>query len=223
MNTPYAPFKKGRFRVTSPYGDRPEMGDFHHGIDLVGLDGDTVVTAVMGGTVINSRIIKDKSNLTWQWGNYVSVAQDDGHIAYYCHLKTRSVDPNQTIRAGDKIGIMGNTGYSFGAHLHYEVRVGGTAINAATYLGIPNSTGAVIEWRPQEKPTYCELVSRRCGYEPITIDYINEYKYAEDFWRKAYEQMALSDIGIMISELGLSYEEALEGLRAMLRDEVRSR
>ena len=38
-----------------------------------------------------------------------------------------------------------------------------------------------------------------------------------------YEQMALSDIGIMISELGLSYEEALEGLRAMLRDEVRSR
>ena len=223
MNTKAAPFAGGRFRVTSPYGDRPELGDFHHGVDLVGLDGDTKVTAVMGGTVIMSRMVTDKSNPTWEWGNYVSVIQDDGYFVYYCHLKSRSVRSGDVVKAGDKLGVMGNTGKSYGAHLHLETRIDATAINAADYLGIPNFTGATVEWKPEKKPTYCDLVVKRCGYEQITIDYINEYKYAEDFWRKAWEQMCLADIGVMCSELGMTYAEALEGLRAILREEIEKR
>ncbi|MBE6538084.1 MAG: M23 family metallopeptidase, partial [Ruminococcaceae bacterium] len=45
------------------------------------------------------------------------------------------------VRAGDKLGVMGNTGYSFGAHLHFEVRNGSKKINPEDILGIPNKVG----------------------------------------------------------------------------------
>ena len=56
-------------------------------------------------------------------------------------MKSRAVAAGQTVKAGDKLGVMGNTGYSFGAHLHFEVREGSKAINPEGILGIPNNTG----------------------------------------------------------------------------------
>ena len=187
MNTDSAPFKSGAFRVTSPYGNRPSMGDFHNGIDLVGLDGDTAVTAVCGGRVMQSRMVTSKTNRTWEWGNYVSVQQDDGVTVYYCHLASRAVKQGQRIEAGDDIGVMGNTGDSFGAQLHFEVRIGNQAINTAGYLGIPNEAGAVI--KPEAEPDYASLVVAKCGLEQQTRDYLDAYKYASDLWRKLYMQM----------------------------------
>ena len=52
----YSPFASGSFRVSSPYGSRPELGGWHAGIDLVDLSPERIVTAVMGGKVIRSRI-----------------------------------------------------------------------------------------------------------------------------------------------------------------------
>ena len=95
--------------------------DFHSGYDLVGI-GSWDVTAAEGGTVVQSRMVTNKSNLTWQWGNYVCIRTDAGQYHYYCHLASRAVCAGQTVRAGEKLGVMGNTGYSFGAHLHFEVR-----------------------------------------------------------------------------------------------------
>lgn len=183
-----SPFYCGYYRVTSPYGDRPGMGDFHHGIDLVGLDGDKKITAVLGGRVMQSRMVTNRSNRTWEWGNYVSVQQDDGKTVYYCHLDSRAVKQGDRVERGDVLGIMGNTGYSFGAHLHFEVRIGSQAINAAGYLGIPNETGAIV-LAPYEEPDYAALVVQKCGLEQQTKDYLDAYKYAKDLWRKLYEQM----------------------------------
>ena len=138
------PFKTNSVRVTSPYGNRTLNGatDNHKGYDMVGV-GSTDVIAAVGGTVATSQIITDKSNLTWQWGNYVCIKTDDGQYHYYCHLASRAVSKGQRVKAGDKIGVMGNTGYSFGAHLHFEARKsdGRTTVSPETVLGIPNKTG----------------------------------------------------------------------------------
>ena len=138
------PFDANRVKITSPYDNRALNGKtaFHAGYDLVGIGSHTVVAAV-GGTVVVSRIITDKSNRTWEWGNYVCVRGDDGRRYYYCHLASRAVEKGARVKAGDKIGVMGNTGYSFGAHLHFEVREkdGKTTVNPETVLGIPNRVG----------------------------------------------------------------------------------
>ena len=136
------PFKCNQVRVTSPYGNRTLNGtkQFHGGYDLVGV-GSYDVCAIVGGTVVHSRIITDKSNPTWQWGNYVCIKGTDGRLYYYCHMKSRAVTAGQTVKVGDKLGVMGNTGYSFGAHLHFEVREGSKAISPESILGIPNKTG----------------------------------------------------------------------------------
>lgn len=188
MNT-NPPYKSGAFRISSAYGPRPSLGDWHNGIDLIGLDGDRIVTAVAGGKVMQSRMVTSHLNRTWEWGNYIAVLQDDGVTAYYCHLDQRDVKQGDIVEAGDVIGIQGNTGYSLGEHLHFEVRHGGKAFDPAEYLGIPNEAGAIIEVPVMPEPSYEEIVVSKCGLEKQTRDYINKYKYAQDLWRKLAEQM----------------------------------
>lgn len=134
------------FRVTSPYGLRTdpingETGVFHSGVDLVGAD--KTVVSVTGGVVLKSRIVTDISNLTWEWGNYVSVLSDDGHVIYYCHLAERYVEACERVEIGQAIGLEGSTGRSTGSHLHFEVRLSSEAIDPCAYLGIANVCGPV--------------------------------------------------------------------------------
>ena len=136
------PFKTNKVKLTSAFGYRVLEGkeQYHSGYDLVGIGSNEVVAAVPG-KVIRSRIITDKNNPTWQWGNYVCIRAFDGYDYYYCHLKSRAVTEGQIVQAGEKLGIMGNTGYSFGAHLHFEVRIGNVKIDPEKILGIPNKVG----------------------------------------------------------------------------------
>lgn len=138
------PFNCDKVRVTSTYGNRTLNGatSFHGGYDLVGV-GSYDVVAVEAGTVIHSRMITDRTNRTWEWGNYICIRTKSGRYHYYCHLASRAVSKGQQVKAGDNIGVMGNTGYSFGAHLHFEVREADakTKVNPQTVLGIPNTVG----------------------------------------------------------------------------------
>lgn len=128
---------KGRNRVTQEY--KPGV---HNGLDIVGDDNRNIVSPVEG-TVRSSTIIRDKSNLTWEWGNYVRVDDKNGNRLFFCHMDSRAVTVGQKVKPGDVLGVMGNTGKSFGAHCHFEVRKpdGKTKINAAEYLGINNKPG----------------------------------------------------------------------------------
>lgn len=172
----------GRFRVSSPFGIRTLNGqtDNHKGIDTVGID-NKYVCAVVSGTVAVSTIITDKSNRTWEWGNYVRIDGDDGMKYYYCHLDKRLVSPGQRVRAGDHIGVEGNTGYSFGQHCHFEVRnPAGQSVNPAPYLGIPNAVGTYgHDYRAECRSKF--------GFSDATMRYLDNHPYAADLYRKLVE------------------------------------
>lgn len=144
------PYKKGTaVRLVSCYGYRldPFTGqpDDHKGYDLVSC-GDKTVCAVADGEVIYSRMITDKSNRTWEWGNYVCVRGDDGYLYYYCHLAVREVSAGERVHVGDIIGIEGTTGRSSGPHLHLEIRnASGAAQNPEKIIGVPNIEGTYVE------------------------------------------------------------------------------
>ena len=171
----------GKYKVTSPFGDRILNGvpDDHRGIDVVGITNKTI-TAVASGVVGASQIITDRKNLTWQWGNYVRVDGDDGLSYYYCHMDRRLVVPGQRVKAGDTLGIEGNTGYSFGRHCHFEVRRNGAAINPAPVLGIPNEIGTYGR-------DYRAEVQEKFGFADSTMKYLDRYTYAADLYRKLAE------------------------------------
>ena len=137
---------KGRFRVTSPRGWRTLNGkrDYHKGIDLVGAD-DTTVYSVCAGTVRTAFQANGA-------GNYVVVTMSDGRRVFYMHLASFKVKTGDTVRVGQAIGVMGNTGYSFGAHTHLELRPAGTSsesLDICEFTGIPNKVG-IYEYKEGE-------------------------------------------------------------------------
>lgn len=143
----------GRVRLTSPYGKRELVGTSgqHQGIDLVALDDPTVLSPV-AGVVAAAEWIVDKTNPNWMWGNHVILAGDDGRVYFFFHLAERSVERFDRITVGQPLGRMGNTGYSFGAHLHFEVRLGdaATPIDPTPLLGIENREGLCVVTEPAD-------------------------------------------------------------------------
>lgn len=106
-------------RTTSRFG--PRRRRFHYGIDLAMPTGEPIY-ASFDGTV---RISKYNSS----YGNLVVIRHDNGMETYYAHLSRRHVSPGQEVKAGEVIGLCGNTGRSYGSHLHFEIRYLGNAIN----------------------------------------------------------------------------------------------
>lgn len=104
-----------RGHVTSPFGPRRMYGyGFHFGTDIKLNKGDTVV-AVLDGVV---RVVRYDRGYGW----FVMIAHADGMESLYGHLSKPIVKPGTEIHAGEALGLGGNTGYSFGAHLHFELR-----------------------------------------------------------------------------------------------------
>lgn len=142
------PYQNEACRVSSPYGERTLNGvpGWHNGIDLVGLDGDRVLVAPCAGVIRTSTLIpKNDTDDTWEWGNYIRLDTNDGYVVFMCHMAERRVKAGQTVKAGDIVGIQGNTGYSFGEHCHFEVRRNGVVVNPAILLGIQNKVGIYRE------------------------------------------------------------------------------
>ena len=134
----------GNYKITQGYGST------HGGMDIVGLSSKNIISPV-DGIVKSSTIITNKNNLTWEWGNYVRVDDSAGNRYYFCHMDSRAVSAGQRVEVGTKLGVMGNTGLSYGAHCHFETRTkGNIRTNPASFLGIPNTT-AVYKWAETAK------------------------------------------------------------------------
>lgn len=166
---------KGNYRISSPYGNRKlDNGDnrFHSGIDYVGIDSKEII-APTNGKIISSQIITDKSNPTWEWGNYVKMDDLNGYYLFFCHLSNRSVKVGQTVAKGQIIGTEGQTGYSFGSHLHFEVRRkrDGTIINPDQYFKI------LLDWYKNE-------VKKKFGFDDNTMNYLSKHPYPDALFEK---------------------------------------
>ncbi|KAA6350346.1 Murein hydrolase activator NlpD [termite gut metagenome] len=108
--------------ITSSFG--PRKGRMHYGIDIKVYTGDTIVAA-FGGKV---RIVNSERR---GYGNYIVIRHNNGLETLYAHLSKQLVNENQEVKAGEAIGLGGNTGRSTGSHLHFETRFLGVAINPA--------------------------------------------------------------------------------------------
>lgn len=116
--------------ISSGFGSRarPKAGasTYHQGIDIAVPTG-TSVMASSGGTVVSAG---------WQsgYGNVIYIQHGDGTQTRYGHLSRILVSVGQRVSQGSKIALSGNTGNSTGPHLHFEIRINGSAVNPLNYL-----------------------------------------------------------------------------------------
>ncbi|MDR1001734.1 MAG: peptidoglycan DD-metalloendopeptidase family protein [Oscillospiraceae bacterium] len=115
----------GYGKITSPYGMR--WGKLHKGIDIGSPMGAKII-ASNTGTVVTS------SYNAGGYGNYVIINHGGGYMTVYAHLSKRHVSVGQYVTKGATIGLCGSTGHSTGPHLHFEIRVNGTAVNPRNYV-----------------------------------------------------------------------------------------
>ncbi|WBB96255.1 MULTISPECIES: M23 family metallopeptidase [unclassified Solwaraspora] len=112
------------YTFTSPYGMR--WGKLHAGVDLAAAEG-TPFHSIHAGTVT-------LAGWNGGYGYCVIVKHDDGTEAVYGHASRLRVTAGQRVEAGDLLGDVGNTGHSYGAHLHLEVHVDSEPQDPITWL-----------------------------------------------------------------------------------------
>lgn len=124
QKAPFALPLKSTFRYTSGFGMR--WGRMHSGTDFASKHG-TPIYSTADGVVTHAE---------WQsgYGRLVKIQHEFGIETRYAHMSRIRVEKGQRVSRGERIGDMGNTGRSTGTHLHYEVRVGGEAVNPMIYI-----------------------------------------------------------------------------------------
>lgn len=115
--------------VTSNFGSR--WGRQHKGLDIKVYIGDTIRAAFSGKV----RVVKYEGG---GYGKYIVIRHNNGLETIYGHLSKQLVAEDQTVRAGEPIGLGGNTGRSTGSHLHFETRLCGVALNPALMFDFRN-------------------------------------------------------------------------------------
>ena len=115
--------------LTSNFGHR--WGRQHKGLDIKVYIGDTIRAAFAGKV----RVVRYEGR---GYGKYVVIRHDNGLETYYAHMSKQLVVEDQEVRAGDPIGLGGNTGRSTGSHLHFETRLCGVALNPALMFDFRN-------------------------------------------------------------------------------------
>ena len=128
------------YKVTNPYGDG------HVGIDVISANGGkTEVIAHTSGVVhalVDNKVNEKGATGLASYGNYVQIKHDGGYYTLYAHMqKGLKVKKGERVEKGQVLGVMGNTGNSYGEHLHFEVRnPQNYVINPTEYLekDLPN-------------------------------------------------------------------------------------
>jgi murein DD-endopeptidase MepM/ murein hydrolase activator NlpD len=111
--------------LTSPFG--PRWGRLHAGIDIAAPSG-TPIRAADAGQVTMAEFYGG-------YGNYTCIDHGGGLSSCYAHQVRLGITSGATVEQGEVMGYVGNTGASFGDHLHFEVRVNGTPVDPMGYLG----------------------------------------------------------------------------------------
>lgn len=119
--------------ITSPFGKREpplsDSSDFHNGIDIAGEEGDTVIS-ISNGVV--EKVGSDDKN-----GNYIVIKHNDKYTSGYAHLSKICVIEGEVVDNNTKIGEIGSSGMSTGAHLHLTLMEDGEYIDPCIFIKLP--------------------------------------------------------------------------------------
>lgn len=145
--------KNGNAYITQNYSSK------HKAVDLVAYINnkkttDTVVAHTEGKVIALEKNKKNDKGATGvnSYGNYVQIEHSNGYTTFYAHLSKVYVKLGQTVKKGEAIGYMGDTGNSYGTHIHFEIRKNKTyssLINPINYLNndIPNYNNRSVSYR----------------------------------------------------------------------------
>ncbi len=124
----------GYSTISSVYGWRFNGSDFHTGMDITGsgVHGAPVVAANTGTVVHTNKC--PYNGYSYGYGTYIIVDHGGGITTLYAHLSAIDVKIGDIVVMGQQIGRVGNTGWSTGAHLHFEVRQNGKHVNPLPYV-----------------------------------------------------------------------------------------
>ena len=116
--------------ISSTFGYRDFDGAFHKGLDLAAPEG-TPYYAADSGTVIYATY---DGGYNGGAGNWIVISHGNGIVTKYMHSSSVNVSVGEAVSRGQNIGAVGNTGESFGAHLHFQVEVDGAAVDPLGYI-----------------------------------------------------------------------------------------
>lgn len=115
---------------SSGFGYREFDKAFHKGLDMSAPTG-TPYYAAESGTVVYAT---NDGKYNGGAGNWIVIAHGSGLVTKYMHSSKTLVKPGQKVTRGELIGYVGNTGQSFGSHLHFQVEINGKAVNPLLYI-----------------------------------------------------------------------------------------
>lgn len=153
--------KSGVNRITQKFSKTHRGIDLgkNHLVETVIAHSDGVVTQVQTGQKNNKG-----STGTASYGNFVKLRHGDGYETLYAHLASVKVKAGATVKAGQPIGTMGNTGNSYGTHLHFEVRENGNRVDPEPYLNadLPVTPLVNVKYRAYTNKRWLPWVTN-CG------------------------------------------------------------
>jgi murein DD-endopeptidase MepM/ murein hydrolase activator NlpD len=118
-------------RIVSGFGYRADPfhghAHFHAGIDIVAAMG-TPIRCVADG------VVRVSGTPEYGYGLQIEIDHGYGYVTKYAHLSSMLVSPGQKVKRGQTIALSGNSGYSTGPHLHYEVIKNGTKVDPSAYI-----------------------------------------------------------------------------------------
>ena len=189
--------KHGVCEVTQEY-----KGSVHNGIDIVkeGYQLDNIVAHSDGVVVqVIDNCNANTPNNSNNPGNMVKIDHNNGNFTRYLHLAygTVKVKVGDKVKKGQVIGYMGNTGYSFGGHLHFEVWNGNNRINPTEYLDkdLPTITN-------NEVNVYYKVKTQKHGWLP-------EVKNLEDY--AGWEDSPIIAFAVRVDKGSIKYRAHIKG------------
>ncbi len=129
--------------ISSPFGPRvlpnhPLAGVYHYGVDMPAPEG-AAIRATAAGTIIR---LQQKGP-----GGLEVLVQHDGFVAVYSHIGTVTpaiAEGQRALAAGEKIGVVGHSGVTYGAHVYFEMLMAGRPVDPAPFLKVSLCNGGVI-------------------------------------------------------------------------------